>query len=383
LDSCSGKRDARSGHLLIVDSWHAFGGGERYVLQVVEGMLARGFRVTVAAAHEGLLEAVRRAGAGGLAIHHAMRQRTLRDVLRQVLSWRVLRAEHRRLLAEAGDVDEVHIVTLEEQMLATPVYARAGRRVTWSVHGPVGIKHNPLQWLLYRRAARHVDRMIAVSTPVKQSLVDLGVDAEKIEVIPHGVEAPAQPSAGSGEPVPVVAFVGRLEATKDPLLFVEVAAAAHAVGTPARFVMYGAGSLEREVRAAAERHGLGEDVLRIAGHVDDTDAIYRSIDLLLLTSRYEGFGLVLVEAGAAGIPVVVADLPAMAEVVDDGVTGLIRARSAEALAAAIRELATDRERRARMGAAARSRVIEQFSAERMLDRTAAVLFSAAPKRSPG
>jgi glycosyltransferase involved in cell wall biosynthesis len=220
--------------------------------------------------------------------------------------------------------------------------------------------------------------VIAVSTPVRQSLVDLGLDPGRIEVIPHGVEAPAEPSPGSRESVPVVAFVGRLEATKDPLLFVEVAAAARAAGTPARFVMYGTGSLDGEVRAAAARHGLGKDVLTLAGHLDDTDAIYRGIDLLLLTSRYEGFGLVLVEAGAAGIPVVVADLPAMAEVVDDGVTGLIRERSAGALAAAIDELVTNPERRVQMGAAARRHVIERFSAERMLDRTAAVICRVTP-----
>jgi glycosyltransferase involved in cell wall biosynthesis len=373
VDPCSGNGDGRSGHLLIVDSWHAFGGGERYVLQVVEGMVARGFRVTVAAANKGLLEAAPPVGALALPMRHTMRQRRLRDVLRQVLSWPRLRAEHLRLLRDAGEVDEVHIVTLEEQMLATPVYARAGRRVTWSVHGPVGIKQNPLQWLLYRRAARHVDRVIAVSTPVRQSLVDLGIDPARIEVIPHGVEAPPEPSLGSRERVPVVAFVGRLEATKDPLLFVEVAAAARDAGTPARFVMYGAGSLEREVRAAAQRHGLTEDVLSIAGHVEDTDAIYRGIDILLLTSRYEGFGLVLVEAGAAGVPVVVADLPAMPEVVDDGVTGLIRERSAQALAAGVHELASDPERRALMGAEARRHVMERFSATLMLDRTAAVL----------
>src|SRR4051794_41608015 len=101
-------------------------------------MVARGFRVTVAAANKGLLEAAPPVGALALPMRHTMRQRRLRGVLRQVLSWPRPRAEHPRLLRGAGEGGEGHIVTPEEQMLAAPVFAPAGRRGTWAVPGAVG-----------------------------------------------------------------------------------------------------------------------------------------------------------------------------------------------------------------------------------------------------
>jgi glycosyltransferase involved in cell wall biosynthesis len=102
----------------------------------------------------------------------------------------------------------------------------------------------------------------------------------------------------------------------------------------------------------------------------DTDLAkaYRACDALLFPSRLEGFGLVALEAQACGKPVVAARNSAIPEVVEDGCTGLlVDTDDAEAFVAAIRQLAGDHARLARMGRAARASVENRFDLRQMLD----------------
>jgi glycosyltransferase involved in cell wall biosynthesis len=285
--------------------------------------------------------------------------------------WPALLVQYARLIARSPDVSEVHITTLEEQILATALFARLGRRVTWSVHGPVGVRHNPLQRLLYLAAARRVSRIIAVSPATKATVVAAGVNAERVDVVPHGVDLPSD-CAEPQRTVPVVGFVGRLEEVKDPRLFVDAARVALERGTSAHFVLYGEGTLDGRLRAYIREHGL-DGRIDLAGHVDNASEIYRAIDVMMLTSRSEGLGFVLLEAGAAGVPVIVPAIDGMENVVVDGVTGLIRERTPAALGHAVLELSVDAELRGRMGAAARNHIAASFTTALMLDRTAAVL----------
>src|SRR3954454_10974516 len=194
-----------SPHVLVVDSWQAFGGGERYVLRLVDGLRSRGFRFTVAGADPRFLAAAAHAGARIIRMPLVMRQRSTLQILAQVLMWPALLIQYARLVRGAPDISEVHITTLEEQILATALFARLGRRVTWSVHGPIGVRHNPLQRVLYLAAARRVSRIIAVSSGAKATLVDVGIDPQCVEVVLHGVDLPRDP----GRPArakPVVGF---------------------------------------------------------------------------------------------------------------------------------------------------------------------------------
>jgi glycosyltransferase involved in cell wall biosynthesis len=118
--------------------------------------------------------------------------------------------------------------------------------------------------------------------------------------------------------------------------------------------------LETQVRAS----GL-EKAVRFAGWIDDVAAELSSWDLYVQPSLAEGLGISVLEAMAAGIPVVASDVGGLKEVIDDGATGfLIPPRDTGTLATKIERLASDATLRAKMGEAARAHVIEHFNLER-------------------
>ena len=153
------------------------------------------------------------------------------------------------------------------------------------------------------RAVRDADHVIAVSEATKRDIVDLyGIAPEKVTVTPHGVDPAFTPGDGGGA---FVLFVGAIQARKDPLA---AAAAAAAAGLP--LVAVGP---EKEAGLAAELRARGVDV---RGWVpqDELAQLYRDAAALILPSRFEGFGVPVLEAMASGTPVVLSDDAALAEV---------------------------------------------------------------------
>jgi glycosyltransferase involved in cell wall biosynthesis len=180
------------------------------------------------------------------------------------------------------------------------------------------------------RAARRARRVIAVSERTKRDLVELySVPAEKIAVTPHGVD-PAFGPGGNGAHSYLL-YVGAIQERKNPLA---AADAAVQVGLP--LVVAGP---EREPALARELERRGAD---LRGYVekDQLAELYRGAAALVLPSRYEGFGLPVLEAMACGTPVVAADEPAMREVAGDAALYA----DPEGLADAIRRAIAERDR---------------------------------------
>ena len=116
-----------------------------------------------------------------------------------------------------------------------------------------------------------------------------------------------------------------------------------------------------------ESLGLQDTVL-FTGVRDDVPAVMRAIDLFVMGSLWEGFGLVFLEAMAAGRPIVATRVSAVPEVVQEGATGLlVPPRDPEALAEAMLALLNDRERAQQMGAAGSIRLKEQFTEDKMVE----------------
>jgi glycosyltransferase involved in cell wall biosynthesis len=133
----------------------------------------------------------------------------------------------------------------------------------------------------------------------------------------------------------------------------------------------GLGPLEAETRALVRELGL-DDAVFLPGRLEIRGWLERA-DVFVHTSRWEGFGLVLLEAMLAGLPVAATRVSAVPEVVADGETGLlVEPGDAEALAAALDTLLANPERARELGEAGRNRARERFSVARMAERTLAL-----------
>ena len=183
----------------------------------------------------------------------------------------------------------------------------------------------------------------------------------------------------------VVAWVGRLTAVKDPMMFPKIAALCAGLNASAAFLMVGDGELGTQVEAERCRLDLGER-LRLIGWERDMNSVYRQTDILLLTSKNEGTPVAAIEAMAAGCPVVLPDVGGVADLMsgnpecypgysiyDNGV--LVARRTPETFAQALGWLASNPQRRARMGRAASVFAQRNFSKERLVNEIEKVYLS--------
>jgi glycosyltransferase involved in cell wall biosynthesis len=236
--------------------------------------------------------------------------------------------------------------------------------------------------LLERALAHASDALIAVSAEVRDDLVRLKVAPRaKFAVIPYGFNFSALGNAAAEQrdaerrdararlEIPDDAFVlgwaGRLTAIKRPLDLVRVAAGVDG----AVLVLVGDGEDREAAESTAAELGVTERV-RFLGYRDDLASIYPAFDVFLLTSANEGAPVVLIEALAAGVPVVATAAGGTASVVDAGETGLLAPVGAvEQLQAEVERLRSNDTLRAGMGELGARRMRERFSVERMVDDT--------------
>ena len=248
----------------------------------------------------------------------------------------------------------------------------------------VSTRHNDDRYLLgpFRyvdRAAMHsVRTIIAISDAVRLFHVRSRLPAEKLETIHYGLDTiPETPSelrpeeAGIPAGAPLVLAIGRLIAQKDHATMLEAFARVLQSQPDARLAILGWGPLDARIRERARSLELADSVL-VLGRVEPRDWLARA-DVFVHTSRWEGFGIVLLEAMLASLPVVATRVSAIPEIVADGETGVLApAGDSAAIAAHLSALLGDAERRRVLGANGLRRAHEQFSVARMTGRTLAV-----------
>lgn len=265
------------------------------------------------------------------------------------------------------------------------VHAHSGRALTvafWKTFGGVfgsGVcrvvtRHVAFRprhpWLYRLKYTRTCDGIIAVSDAVRRGLIGSGVPASKIEIIHTGIEMPEPASrnrqkSGPGEADFVIGHMGAFTAEKGQ----EVAAAAGALlrrSLPrARVILAGDGPLLTELRRNAPEN------VTFPGFLSDRAAFFAALDLFIMPSRSEAWGLAALEAMAHGVPVIASDAGGLPEIVEAGKGGwLVPAGDPEALARAITEAAADPDRLRAQGQKARERA-RLFSVDRMVDQTEA------------
>jgi glycosyltransferase involved in cell wall biosynthesis len=238
---------------------------------------------------------------------------------------------------------------------------------------------------------RHVDVFIAASDVIAGILERDGIGRDRIVTVHDGVniglidkQAPVDARAEFRMPhgAPVVGNVAALAAHKGQKHLIAAAALVVRAVPDARFLIIGEGELrdqlERQIKhLALERHVL------LTGFRPDVLGLMKSFDLFAMSSVTEGLGSAVLEAMACGRPVVSTRAGGLPEVVVDGETGLLVPPHDEpALAKAVTDLLEDAGRRAAMGAAGRTRVVDAFSVDAMVTKTLAT-YAARVSGQPG
>jgi glycosyltransferase involved in cell wall biosynthesis len=188
---------------------------------------------------------------------------------------------------------------------------------------------------------------------------------------------------GISSDMQVVGAVMRFAAEKDPILWLETAAAIAAARPNVCFVLAGYGALAEQLASAIESLGLAQRFI-LSGETKDVGLIYGALDVFLLTSRFEGSPNVLIEAQAAGIPVVAPNVGGSSETVLDGKTGIVVGnRRSLNLARAALQILDDPSWRDRAAIEGPIFVSKRFGHQRMIDETVAVYHSEQPGEADG
>jgi glycosyltransferase involved in cell wall biosynthesis len=232
-----------------------------------------------------------------------------------------------------------------------------------------------------QRLARHTDALIAVSAEVRHDLVRLGVAApEKFTVIPLGFDLTpflddgdrarrrdaVRAQWGIGADADVITLVSRLVPVKRIDRFLRVAQLL-SDRPRTRFVVVGDGELRQELSTSEPARALGDRLLWAGFRRDMPDVCFAS-DVVVLTSDNEGTPVSLIEAQAAGVPVVGTDVGGVRSAVRDGETGLLAPPDDEPrLASLIGSLLDDPARAARMGASGCSHARSSFDVGRLVE----------------
>src|SRR3954454_2228784 len=279
--------------------------------------------------------------------------------------------------AKAGTIGRLAAMLAGDTAPAVRVHTFHGHVLS----GYFSARKERLYTAIERRLARSTTRLVAVSDQVRNDLLRLGVaPPAKIETIPLGFDlAPFQvdpverarrravvrDELGIAADTPVVTLVARLVPIKRVDRFLRVAARLRDLDG-VRFLIVGDGELATELEASDAAH-LMAGRLVWAGLRGDMPAVMSASDVVALTSDNEGTPVSLIEAQAAGVPVVGTNVGGVADAVADGRTGvLVPVDDEGAFAEAVRGVLLDREHAARLGAAGPDHVRARFSIDRLV-----------------
>ncbi|MDA8210272.1 MAG: glycosyltransferase [Clostridia bacterium] len=233
--------------------------------------------------------------------------------------------------------------------------------------------------LMERITINSVERFVTVSDLLKQDLVGHGIPAVKITTIYNGVNLAAfrqervtgdvRKDLGIAPDVPVLGMIARFHPVKGHRFFLEAAKTISRVRPDCRFLLVGSGQYRSEVEAMVKQLGLREQVI-FTGYREDIVDVLHSLDILVISSLSEGFGLTAIEAMAMKAPVVATRVGGLPEIIKDGNNGiLVPPADGQAIAQAVLDLLADPEDSRAMAARAFEHVRENFSVEIMAKNT--------------
>jgi glycosyltransferase involved in cell wall biosynthesis len=358
--------------LFLIDYFHRTGGTEKHLAQLIAGLSPQQFRATVVAFDLGenpLLDELRRRGIP--IIHLPVGREYVPNALRQ--AWRLSRLVRRQRF------DIVQTYHQKSDTFGALVVWLAGARHLISSKRDTGDLRKPLHRFLNRRLQGLFERFIMVADGVRKVVVARDhLPPDRVVTIYNGVDADwflpptaeqrqaARRRLGLESGEAVVGMVAGFRPEKNHDVFFAGAERALAAVPNLRVLAVGAGELLESFRSRLADSPLGARTL-FAGEVADVRPWLWAMDVGCLTpGSNEGFSNAVIEQMAVGLPMIVTDVGGNAEAVVNGETGLvIPPGDPGAVAAALTSVFADPARLQSMGRAARRRVEEHFSLQRM------------------
>ncbi len=279
-------------------------------------------------------------------------------------------------------VDLVHTHLIHADLYGGVAARLAGiQRVVSTRHNDDAFRRRATVKIVTRLASSSCDRVIALSQYLANFTHRIeGVDPQRIRTIPYGLDPPGVirsareiwKQLGPEDGTALVVSVGRLTKQKGHRHLLRAWPVVARSMPHARLLVVGEGSWQARLTEEARALGVSDSVI-FTGWRSDVAAILAAADLFVHPSLWEGFGLAILEAMAAGTCVVASRVSTIPELVLDGETGsLVPPGDSRALADTILRLLADPGRRRQMGEAGRRRALETFSAERMVRATETV-----------
>ncbi len=276
-----------------------------------------------------------------------------------------------RLLRQE-QIDLLHTHLFHADLVGRPAaYLADVPHIVHTIH-VAEARFRPWQFAYARIMANTCDRLVCVSESVREfHSRKTGLPLWRYGVIPNGIEAAAfahdaaarkklRQEWGLADDQPCAAFVGRLDYQKGVDTLIAAASHLAARGAPINLVIAGDGP-QRKIVSNFVKHGEGGKQCRMLGFVGDVRSLLSAVDLFVMPSRWEGFGLAAAEAMAAELPVIATRVAGLREVVVHGETGLlVEPDNGAVLADAIENLLADEPLRKKFGRAGKARVVQQY-----------------------
>lgn len=245
------------------------------------------------------------------------------------------------------------------------------RRICWCHSLPSGQAGEFVRWLKWYFRRGLLDTLVCVSKAQREAIIEAGLDESRVVLIPNGVDLSLfAESKGTSLPLPpdkrVIVQVANRVPDKDFDTLLTATRRLADIRDDFHLVLVGRGVDSEQMRGMVRRLDLAGQIT-LAGQREDVTGILQRADVLVLSSRRESFGLSVLEGMAAGLPVIVSDVPVFEELLEDGREGLkVPLANPDALADALVRLLDDESLRKRMGRAGEEKA-RQFSISKMVE----------------
>ena len=347
--------------VLYVDLEREWRGGQSQALLTLRGLRDRGHEVELLAAKDSPLAS--RTAEAGIAVHQVAR-----------IGLRAWGAVAMRGLLRRDRFDLAHLN--EPHALTTAWLARAHKKLPLLLSRRIGF---PLRKSWVSRARyQAVNRFVANSQNVAQSLMDSGIAAERISIVNEGVDILPLPSADQRSRARkrwnvrdhefLFGCVSVFVPEKGQRHLIEALPRVRMLHPEARLLLAGDGECRQELQTLAKQLGQSEAVF-FPGFVKNVEEVYAALDAFAFPSEFEGLGTALQAAMAVGLPCISTKRGALGEVVDQQRTALVVEPDGNEISVAMLRLLNDDVLRKRLGKAGRREVEERFSAGRMVENT--------------